>query len=81
MSFSTITTSAAPLLTGWHHPRSEYRFQDVLCDVVGDEVEVEWVLAVKQKAFDQRHDVARRVILGTDNCNVYYLQSTMLLLN
>jgi len=44
-----------------------------LSDVVGDKVKVKRVLAVKQKTLDQRHNVARRVVLGTDDCNVYHL--------
>jgi len=66
-------------LTGWHHPRAEDSLQDVLGDIVGDEVKVERVLAVKQNAFDQRHDVARRVIFGTDNCYVYHLRGRNIL--
>jgi len=72
MSHSQMLYSGT--LTGRHHPCVKDCFQDVLSDVVGDKVKVQWVLAVKKNTFNQRHYVACRVILGTNDRNVYHLQ-------
>jgi len=64
-----------PLLTGGHHPRAEDSLENMLSDIVGDEVKVKRVFTVEQNALDQRHDVTCRVVLGTDDCNVYHLCS------
>jgi len=48
-----------------------------MSNIVGDKVKVQWVLTVKENTFNQRHNIARRVILGTNNRNVYHLHKTV----
>ena len=46
-------------------PSLEDRRQNELSALVRDKVEMERILAIKQNAFDQRHDIPGRVIAGT----------------
>ena len=80
MWFATVTIpmeyKKSSELTGRHHPRTENRSEDVLCDIVRDEVKVQRILAVEQNALDEGDNITCRVVFGTDYSNVYHLHST-----
>jgi len=74
MKISQILQQNSGILTGWHHPCFKDCFQNVLSDIVGDKMKVQRVLPVKKYTFNQCHYITCRVILGTNNRNVYHLQ-------
>ena len=77
-NIADIKTNMADRLTSWQHPRAEDRVQDVTCYRVGDEVEVQRVLGtIEHNTFNQQHDVACSVILGTDDCYMNHLHMYM----
>jgi len=78
MGMSHFQMLYSSTLTGRHHPCVKDCFQDVLSDIVGDKVKVQRVLAVKKNTFNQRHYVTCRVVLGTNDRNVYHLQKKIL---
>lgn len=61
-------------LTGRNVPRTKDRFQNVLCDLVGDEMEVKMILTIEQDALNKGHDLPRRIVLCTNDGNVQDLQ-------